>query len=121
AQYWAWSDRKLLAAYERGALVSRDGWRCGMGSWTTEFTARNWLIQANSGGIFRHAGLMARRLGIKVCAVVHDALLIEAPVDQIEIEVARASLCLRRASAMYLNGLVLRVDTKIIRENERFG
>ena len=72
-------------------------------------------------GIFRYAGLMARKLGIKVCAVVHDALLIEAPADRIDEEAARATLCLERASRMFLHDVVLRVDTKIIREGERFA
>jgi DNA polymerase I-like protein with 3'-5' exonuclease and polymerase domains len=121
AGYWEWSDRKLYAAYAEGQLVSRDGWQCRAGSRTSEFTARNWLVQANSAGIFRYAGLMARRLGIMICAVVHDALLIEAPADRIEEEVARATMCLERASGMFLHGLVLRVDTKIIHEGERFS
>jgi DNA polymerase-1 len=118
--YWDWSDRQLYVAFADGVLITRDGWQCRVSSRTSEFTARNWLIQALSAGIFRYAGLMARRLRIKICAVVHDALLIEVPADRIEEEVARATLCLERASRMFLHDLVLRVDAKIIREGERF-
>jgi hypothetical protein len=120
AGYWEWSDRKLYNAFADGQLVSRDGWQCKVTSRTSEFSARNWLIQANSAGIFRYAGLMARRLGIQICAVVHDALLIEAAADRIEEEAARATLCLERASRLFLHGLVLRVDTKVICHGERF-
>jgi hypothetical protein len=64
---------------------------------------------------------MAAALNIRVCAVVHDAILIEAPVDQIEAEAARARLCLERASRMFLNNLTLRVDKpKYIKPGERF-
>ena len=101
-------------------LVTRDGWQCQVTSRTAEFTARNWLIQANSSGIFRYAAIMARRLDIKICALVHDALLIEAPIDRIEEEAARATLCLERASGLFLHGLTLRVDTVIVREGQRF-
>jgi hypothetical protein len=121
AGYWEWSDRKLYNAFSDGRLVSRDGWQCKVTSRTSEFSARNWLIQANSAGIFRYAGLMARRLGIQICAVVHDALLIEAAADRIEEEAARATLCLERASRLFLHGLVLRVDTNVIRQGERFA
>jgi DNA polymerase I-like protein with 3'-5' exonuclease and polymerase domains len=120
AGYWEWSDRRLYTAFADGLLLTLDGWQCQVSSRTTEFSARNWLIQANSAGIFRYAGLMARRLGIRICAVVHDALLIEAPADRIEEEVARATMCLERASRMFLHELVLRVDAKIIREGNRF-
>jgi hypothetical protein len=120
AGYWAWSDRKLYNAFDDGVLIARDGWRCKVTSRTSEFTARNWLVQCNSAAIFRCAGLMARRLGIAVCAVVHDALLIEASEDAIETEARRATLCLERASRLYLHSLALRVDPKILRAGERF-
>jgi len=121
AGYWEWSDRRLYAAFADGRLATLDGWQCRVTSRTSEFSARNWLIQANSAGIFRYAGIMARRLGIRICAIVHDALLIEAPADRIEEEIARATMCLERASRMFLHDLVLRVDAKIIREGERFA
>src|SRR5262249_44729716 len=85
---WGWSDRRLYRGFGDGRLVARDGWQCRVTSRTSEFTARNWLVQANSAAIFRYAGLMARRLGIRVSAVVHDAILIEAPADRIEVEAA---------------------------------
>jgi DNA polymerase I len=120
AGYWAWSDRKVQRAFDDGELVALDGWRCGVTSLTTEFTARNWLIQANAQAIFRYAGLMMRALGLRLVAIVHDAVLIEAPVDRIDREVARATVCLERASRRFLRGLNLRVDPKIIRDGERF-
>jgi hypothetical protein len=121
AGYWAWSDRKLARAFADGALIARDGWRCQVTSRTSEFTARNWFIQANAAAIFRHAGLMARRLGLKICAVVHDALLIEAPAGREAESLAKATACLERASCMFLHGLSLRGDAKVIRQSERFS
>jgi len=120
AGYWAWSDRKLQRAFDEGELVARDGWRCGVSSRTTIYTARNWLIQTNAQAIFRYAGLMMRRLGIRIVAIVHDAVMIEAPADRIDREVARAKICLQRASRRFLHDLTLRADAKVIREGERF-
>jgi DNA polymerase-1 len=121
AGYWRWSDNQILKAYSEGRLIARDGWRCRVNSRTSEFTVRNWLIQANAAAIFRYAGLMTRRIGLRICAVVHDAILIEVPADRIEVDTARAVDCLERASRMFLYGLTLRADAKVIREGERFA
>ena len=121
ARYWEWSDNTLQQAFDDGELITKDGWRCGVSSKTSLHTARNWLIQAIAASIFRYACLMMRALGIRIIAVVHDAVLIEVPADRIDAEVARATLCLERASRRFLRGKALRVDAKIVREGERLG
>jgi DNA polymerase I len=63
---------------------------------------------------------MMRRLGIRLIASVHDAVLIEAAIDEIEREVARAIYCLERAAQRFLHGLTLKVDVKKIYPGERF-
>ena len=70
ARYWSWSDGRLDRAFQDGILTTRDGWQCRVSSRTSERTARNWLIQANSAGIFRMAGLMAQKIGIRIVALV---------------------------------------------------
>jgi DNA polymerase I-like protein with 3'-5' exonuclease and polymerase domains len=118
--YWEYSDRRLQAAFESGELQTPDGWRTAVVSSTSIFTARNWLIQASSAAIFRYAGLLMRHLGVPVIAPVHDAVLIEAEVEHIDREIARAIECLRRASRRFLHGATLRVDIKRIAAGERF-
>ena len=82
-------DRKLYRAYDEGVLIARDGWQCGVSSQN----ARIHRAKLADPGEFGQqssatAGLMARKLGIEICGVVHDALLIEAPADRIEEEAA---------------------------------
>jgi DNA polymerase I-like protein with 3'-5' exonuclease and polymerase domains len=120
ADYWDWSDRKLQRAFEDGELVTRDSWRCGVNTLSSIFTARNWLIQANAAAIFRYAGLLMRRLGLRVIALVHDAVLLEGDLDQLDHIQALATECLERASRRFLHGLTLRVDAKRILPGERF-
>jgi hypothetical protein len=119
--YWDYSDRKLQRAFEVGELVARDGWRCGINSLSSLFTLRNWIIQANAGAIFRYAGLLMRRLGLTVVALVHDAVLVECDLDQMAHVRALAVECLERASRRFLYGLTLRVDAKPILAGERFA
>jgi DNA polymerase I-like protein with 3'-5' exonuclease and polymerase domains len=121
AVYWEWSDRKLQRAFEEGELVAPDGWRCGINTRSSIFTARNWLIQATGAAIFRYAGLLMRSLGLPVVALVHDAVLIEADLAQLARVKALAIECLERASRKFLHGLTLRVDAKTILPGERFA
>jgi hypothetical protein len=121
ATYWDWSDRKLQRAFEDGQLVARDGWRCGVNTLSSIFTARNWLIQSNGAAIFRYAGLLMRHLGLPVIALVHDAVLLEVAVDQLEHVQALAVECLERASRRFLHGLTLRVDSKCVFPGQRFA
>src|SRR5262249_34678858 len=52
--------------------------------------------------------------GIEACAPVHDALLIRAPLDQIEEDVAKVRAFAAEASRVVLGGFELRTDVKII-------
>jgi hypothetical protein len=121
AGYWDYSDRKLQRAFEDGELVARDGWRCGINTLSSIFSARNWLIQTNGAAIFRYGGLLMRSLRLPVIALVHDAVLLECDLDQMERGQALAIECLERASRRFLHGLTLRVDVKSIFPGERFA
>jgi hypothetical protein len=120
AGYWEWSDTKLLRAFGEGELVSPDGWRCGVNSLTPLFTARNWLIQTIAQAIFRYAGLLMRALALPVVGLVHDAVLIECGVDEVDHVQALAVECLERASRRFLRGLTLRAEGKPLMPGERF-
>ena len=58
--------------------------------------------------------------GVRLCAPVHDAVLIEAPTERIEeqVEVTRAAMVW--ASSMVLGGPACRVDAEIYRFPDRY-
>jgi DNA polymerase I len=56
-----------------------------------------------------------------VIALVHDAVLLEVPVDQLDLVGAQAVECLKRASRCFLHGLTLRADAKPVLPGERFA
>ena len=69
----------------------------------------------------RVASILAAERGIKLCAPIHDALLIEAPSDQIDSEVVRLKECMSEASEAVLSeGNVCRVDADIVRHPDRY-
>ena len=53
--------------------------------------------------------------GLRLIAPVHDALLLEAPIDHIERDVALLQDIMRRASRCVLGGYELRTDVAIVR------
>ncbi|HYP09946.1 MAG TPA: DNA polymerase [Xanthobacteraceae bacterium] len=125
--YWAWSDDFVQHALQTGVMRTALGWHCRTG--ITEFnerSIRNWPIQAAGADILRIACILATRHGIKLLAPVHDAVLIEAPIEKIEADVALMREIMRRASRIVLNADAagiheLRTDVKIVRYPDRYS
>ena len=81
----------------------------------------NWPMQAHGAEMMRIACILAVERGINLCAPIHDALLIEASIDQIDAEVARLKACMSEASEAVLgDGRACRVDASIVRYPGRF-
>jgi hypothetical protein len=122
-QYWQWSEDWVQHALQTGIMRTPLGWKCRVG--ITEFnerSIRNWPIQATGADILRMACILATRRGIKLLAPVHDAVLIEAPTERIESDVALMQDAMRRASRIVLSGdTELRTDVKTVRHPDRYS
>jgi len=127
AQYWRWSDDWVQLALQTGVMRTAFGWTCRTGILEfNERSIRNWPIQATGADILRIACILATRHGIKLLAPVHDAVLIEAPIERIEADVTLMREIMRRASRIVLNADAigtdeLRTDAKIIRYPDRYS
>ena len=72
--------------------------------------------------MLRLACCLATEAGLQICAPVHDALLLEAPVDRIETEVARLQGFMAEASRIVLaDKLTIGSDAKIVRWPDRYS
>ena len=71
-------------------------------------------MQANGAEMLRLACCLATEQGITVCAPIHDALLIEADIDQLEETTRLAQQCMLEASRGVLDGFELRTDVEFI-------
>jgi hypothetical protein len=63
--------------------------------------------------------IAAVEAGVPVCALIHDAALIEAPAADITDAVAAMRDCMVRAGQAVI-GASLRVDVQIVRQGARF-
>ncbi len=77
-------------------------------------------MQANGAEMLRIACILLTEAGIRVCAPVHDALLIEAPLDELDDAVATTQSLMAEASRIVLDGFELGSDAKIVRYPERY-
>jgi hypothetical protein len=124
--YWAWVDDWIAHALNTGIMRTPMGWTCRTG--ITEFNERsigNWPTQATSADIMRLACVMAARAGIGLCGCVHDAIVIESSIENIEADAAAAQEIMRRASRIILNSdpsgpYELRTDAVIVKYPDRY-
>jgi hypothetical protein len=77
-------------------------------------------MQAGGSDMLRLACIGIARAGIGICAPVHDAILIEAPIKHIDeaVEISRREMI--EASAMVLGGPTCRVDKEVCRYPDRY-
>ena len=70
--------------------------------------------------MLRLACIFATDRGIQVCATVHDAVLIEAPLDDLDDQVKAMQEAMVEASRVVLDGFELRTDATVIRYPDRY-
>jgi DNA polymerase-1 len=105
----------------RGSLHTVFGWHVHAGENVNPRSLRNFPMQANGAEMLRMACCLATERGIEVCAPVHDAVLICAPLERLEADVARMRTCMAEASRIILAGFELRTDATLIRYLDRYS
>src|SRR5262249_16778268 len=80
--------RSSIIAMLTGALHTVFGWHIHVGENPNPRMLRNFPMQANGAEMLRLACCLATERGIEVCAPVHDAVLICAPLDRLEEDIA---------------------------------
>ncbi len=119
--FWRWSDGVVDQAVLGGRLWSAFGWQLHTPTEINDRSLRNFPMQANGAEMMRIAAILMTESGIRVCAPVHDAFLIEATLDELDAAVEQASKLMREASRIVLGSFELRSDAKVIRYPERYS
>lgn len=122
-RFWQWSDGVEDHALLYGRLWTVYGWRCHYGPGANRInprSIRNFPMQANGAEMLRLACILATGAGIEVCAPVHDAILIQAPLERLEAVVADTQAIMREASLKVLDGFPLRSDAALVRHPGRY-
>jgi hypothetical protein len=96
------------------------GWQIQVPPISNSRSLQNFPMQANGAEMLRLACCLATERGIEVCAPVHDAVLICAPLERLDADVARTQDAMREASRLVLGGFELGTDAKIVRYPDRY-
>jgi hypothetical protein len=118
--FWSWSNAAVDYTMLGGSLHTVFGWRVQVPPVANDRSLRNFPMQANGAEMLRLACCLATERGIEVCAPIHDAVLICAPLDRLDADVARMQDAMREASQVVLNGFELGTDATVVRYPERY-
>jgi len=118
--FWQWSDRLVDYAMIHSRVHTVFGWTLHVIANANVRTIRNFPMQATGAEMLRLACCLATERGIRVCAPVHDAILIEAPLDELDAAVATARRAMDEASRVVLDGFTLRTECTAARFPKRF-
>ena len=118
--FWRWSDAALDHATLRGSIHTVFGWRVHTSPNSNPRFFRNFPMQANGAEMLRLACCLATERGIEVCAPVHDAVLIAAPLSRLDEDVAAMREAMREASSIVLAGFELGTDVKMVCHPNRY-
>jgi hypothetical protein len=118
--YWRWSPEVGNVARRDGRLRAAFGWTVHVTPGANPRSLRNFPLQANGAEMLRLACCALTEGGVRVCAPVHDAVLVEAPAADIERVLADCRGAMEWASRQVLGGFSLRVDAKVVRHPDRY-
>jgi DNA polymerase I-like protein with 3'-5' exonuclease and polymerase domains len=120
SRFWKWADGALDCAEVYGQLRTVFGWTIKGTEKVKVRALRNFPVQANGAEMLRLACILVDRQGVKICAPVHDALLIEAPLNELTEKIEATQAAMKRASELVLDGFSLNTDVEIIEYPERY-
>jgi hypothetical protein len=120
ASFWAWCDAAVNTAMMHNRLWTVFGWQIHVGAGTNPRSLSNFPMQANGAEMMRLACIFVIEAGIRLCAPVHDALLIEAPVERIDDDIDKTRRLMAQASRIVLNGFELRTGVERVVYPERY-
>jgi DNA polymerase family A len=119
-RFWQWSDAAVDRAMLLHPLLTVFGWPIRIGSDPNPRSLRNFPCQANGAEMLRLAACFATEQGVEVCALIHDAVLIAAPLDQLDHDIERMTAAMAKASRVVLAGFELRTDVNVVRYPDRY-
>jgi DNA polymerase I len=109
-KFWRMADSAVACAMQGQSINTVFDWRVRAASDERWRSLMNFPMQANGAEMMRLACCMAVEAGIEVCAPVHDAFLICAPLDQIDVRVAEMKFIMEEASRIVLDGFTIKAD-----------
>ena len=120
SHFWEWSNNRVNRYLLDNQQQTVFGWSHRFKEMPKINSVRNFDMQANGAEMLRLACCLGTEAGILICAPVHDAILITAPLNRLEEDVARMRAYMAEASRIVLGGFVLRTEQHVFRYPEHY-
>ena len=120
-RFWRWSDAAVSHAMLHGWLHTVFGWPIHVGPNVNARSLANFPMQGNGSEMLRLACCLATERGIVVCSPVHDALMVEAGLEDVNGVVSGTQQAMCEASQIVLDGFALRSDANVVRFPDRYS
>lgn len=124
--FWKWSHDTVATAILTQEMQTYMGWkmkvppRINASEGPNMRSLANFPMQANGSEMLRVAVIKANELGVEICATVHDALLIQAPLNLIDKAALDTQQAMKEASELILKGFSLKTDTEFVKWPDRY-
>jgi hypothetical protein len=119
-RFWEWSDNRVRRAMFAGITYTTFGWRYHVTLNPNVRSIRNFPMQGNAAEILRLAICLGVENGMQVCAPIHDAVLIMAPLEQLDADIDKMRGFMEQASELVLDGFKLRTEYVAVRYPDRY-
>ena len=126
-RFWAWSDAAVDQVSMRGVIRTCFDWRLHrVASLDVAATKKQWRSvrnfpsQAHGAEMLRLACIYAAEEGLPIIAPIHDAIMIEAPTEEMPVVSARMEAIMRKASRDVLRGFEVDVEHTFTGDGERY-
>jgi DNA polymerase family A len=107
SKFWDWNEQYVQTVAWNGQARTLYGWPARYFEGANLRSVANFPMQGNAASMMQAAACLAVERGIQVCAPIHDAFLICAPIDQIDEQVAAMQAVMAQASREILDGFEL--------------
>ena len=118
--FWRWIGDTVSAAMLTNRMQTVFGWCRRVGRDANPRSLMNWPMQSHGAEMLRIAAIAATEAGIEVCAPVHDAFLIAAPLERLEDDITAMRDMMKKAGRAVTGGLDIRTDAEIVRWPDRY-
>ena len=110
----------MATAFLDNELFTEFGWPLHITADTRPTAVMNYPMQANGAEMMRTAAIVATKCGITICAPVHDAFLILAPLDRLETD-AGIMRAIMTEAATDTCGVEIRTDVSYTRHPDTYA
>ncbi len=124
--FWKWSHDAVATAILKQEMQTVMGWkmnvppRINAQEGPNMRSLANFPMQGNGSEMLRVAVIKAYELDVEICATVHDALLIQAPLNLIDKAAIDTQQAMEEASELILKSFRLKTDTEVVKWPDRY-